>query len=118
MLLCADGKMTSFRQREITAKLHRYLKAMPVTVMTGLRQVGKSTLLQREETLAKRRYLTLDDFATLEAARADPLGLLEGDDEITVDEAQRCPELLLAAKQRCTGASDIASQRSDRMVSI
>jgi predicted AAA+ superfamily ATPase len=47
-----------------------------VVVVTGLRQSGKSTFLQRERGLARRRYLTLDDPARLAAARADPQALI------------------------------------------
>jgi predicted AAA+ superfamily ATPase len=67
-------------------------------VLSGLRQTGKSTLLQQEAGLARgRAYHTLDDFATLAAARADPEALLEG--AAIIDEVQRCPELLLALKR-------------------
>ena len=68
-------------------------------VLSGLRQSGKSTLLQNESILAEGRdYRTLDDFATLAAARANPESLL-GTPAI-LDEVQRCPELLLAIKKR------------------
>ena len=49
---------------------------MPVVVMTGMRQTGKSTLLQRDPSLGSRVYVSLDDFAQLEAARRDPEDLL------------------------------------------
>ncbi len=71
---------------------------MPVVVLSGLRQTGKSTLLQREKSIAvARSYRTLDDFAVLAAARTNPESLLE--DTVTLDEVQRCPELLLAIKR-------------------
>lgn len=90
--------MTDYLPREITGRLERALRQLPVVVLSGLRQTGKSTLLQNEPTLAEgRNYRTLDDFATLAAARANPEALL-GDAAI-VDEAQRCPELLMAIKK-------------------
>jgi predicted AAA+ superfamily ATPase len=67
---------------------------LPVVVVTGLRQSGKTTFLQRDPRLAGRRYVGLDDSATLRAARRDPEGLLAGDEPLTIDEAQRSPELL------------------------
>ena len=71
---------------------------MPVVVLSGLRQTGKSTLLQNEAGLARgHTYRTLDDFATLAAARANPESLLEG--AAILDEVQRCPELLVALKK-------------------
>jgi dephospho-CoA kinase len=43
---------------------------MPVVVITGLRQSGKSTFLQHVKDLGRRRYVSLDDFAELAAARS------------------------------------------------
>jgi uncharacterized protein len=85
--------------RELARRVGRALDALPVVVVTGLRQAGKTTFLQREPALAGRRYLSLDDFATLEAARRDPEALLSGAQPVTIDEAQRCPELLVALKR-------------------
>jgi predicted AAA+ superfamily ATPase len=71
---------------------------MPAVVVTGARQTGKSTLV--EELLpGRRRYVTLDDFDVLDAARRDPETLLGGKDPITLDEVQREPRLLLAVKR-------------------
>jgi predicted AAA+ superfamily ATPase len=75
------------------------LADMPVVVMTGMRQTGKSTLLQQDATLAKRAYVSLDDFAQLDAARRDPEAFLDREGPLTVDEVQRCPELLLEIKR-------------------
>lgn len=88
-----------YKPRELAGRLEEALRALPVVVVTGARQTGKTTLLLRDPGLRGRRYLSLDDFATLEAARRDPLGLLAGDEPLTIDEAQRCPELLVAIKQ-------------------
>jgi predicted AAA+ superfamily ATPase len=68
-------------------------------VLAGLRQTGKTTFLLREPSLEGRRYYTLDDLATLEAARREPEALTEGDEPITIDEAQRSPELLTVIKR-------------------
>ncbi len=90
--------MTSYLSREITPRLVRALRQLPVIVLSGLRQTGKSTLLQNEAQLTRgRAYRTLDDFATLAAAQANPEFLLEGN--AILDEVQRCPELLVALKQ-------------------
>jgi uncharacterized protein len=71
---------------------------MPVVAITALRHSGKSTLLQQDPLLAGREYVSLDDFAQLEAARRNPEAFLRRDRPLTVDEAQRCPELLPAIK--------------------
>ncbi len=90
--------MTGYLPREITVRLERALRQLPVVVLSGLRQTGKSTLLQKEAGLARgHTYRTLDDFATLTAARANPESLLEG--PAILDEVQRCPELLVALKR-------------------
>jgi predicted AAA+ superfamily ATPase len=73
---------------------------MPVVVVTGMRQTGKSTFLLNEPGLAKRRSVNLDDFAVLEAAASDPDGFVSREGELTIDEAQRRPELLAAIKRR------------------
>lgn len=91
--------MTTYRSREISASLAEALRALPVVAVTGLRQTGKTTLLREDPLLAGRRYVTLDDFASLEAARQNPDALLRGNEPITIDEAQRCPDLFLALKR-------------------
>ena len=89
--------MTDYRPRELTRRLVSALRSLPVVVLSGLRQTGKSTLLQREPSVAKgRNYRTLDDFATLAAAKSQPEGLLET--AAALDEVQRCPELLATLK--------------------
>ncbi|MBX3744927.1 MAG: ATP-binding protein [Verrucomicrobiae bacterium] len=91
--------MTGYLDREIVVRLESAARRLPVVVLSGLRQAGKSTLLQNEPGLARgRTYRTLDDFATLAAARSNPESLLEG--AVILDEVQRCPELLVALKQR------------------
>ncbi len=74
------------------------LKSHPVIILTGPRQVGKSTLLENAGFLKSWRYLTLDDPDILEQAREDPKGLLWEDKPTTIDEVQRHPELLLTVK--------------------
>lgn len=91
--------MTGYLPREITTLVDEALHALPVVVLTGLRQAGKTTFLQQDQRFRGRRYLTLDDFATLEAARQSPEALISGDEPITIDEVQRSPDLLLAVKK-------------------
>ena len=89
----------TYRRRELANLTRDALETMPVVVITGLRQSGKTTFLQKDAVFRGRRYYTLDDFAVLEAARRDPDGLVAGNEPITVDEVQRCPELLIAIKR-------------------
>jgi len=78
--------------------LERRLRVMPVAVVTGARQTGKSTLVQQLGS-EQRRYVTLDDLDVLSAARDDPALLVDGPQPITIDEVQRAPELLHAVKR-------------------
>ena len=91
--------MTPYRSRELARVLVPALGDMPVVIVTGLRQAGKSTFLRQERGLEGRRYVSLDDFDSLAAARRDPDRFVEGDDDLTIDEAQRCPELMVAIKR-------------------
>ena len=83
--------------RLVTPSLEHRLRVMPAVVVTGARQAGKSTLAQ-ELTSGNRRFITLDDFDALDAARRDPEILVGGDEPITIDEVQREPSLLHAVK--------------------
>ncbi len=83
----------------MTAAIEAALKTFPVVVVTGMRQVGKSTLLQKAPEFRHRRFVTLDDFAHLEEAKSSPETFLGEGETLTVDEAQRCPELLIAIKK-------------------
>jgi len=74
------------------------LRVMPAVVLTGARQTGKSTLVEKLVP-GERRYRSLDDFDVRDAARRDPEALLGGDDPLTLDEVQREPDLLTAVKR-------------------
>jgi len=91
--------MTLYRPRELTHLVAEALKTLPVVVITGLRQAGKTTFLRHQPIFEGYRYFTLDDFATLETARRSPEAFLEGNEPTIIDEAQRCPELFLAVKR-------------------
>jgi hypothetical protein len=90
----------TYRRRELSGLAKDALETMPVVVVTGLRQSGKTTFLQEDPVFRGRRFLSLDDFAILEAARRDPDGLVAGEEPVTIDEAQRCPELFIVGFHR------------------
>jgi predicted AAA+ superfamily ATPase len=91
--------MTAYRPRDIASVVKDALADMPVVVLTGMRQTGKSTFLQREAALKKRRYVSFDDFVQMAAASEDPDGFVATDEPITIDEAHKCPEILGAIKR-------------------
>lgn len=74
------------------------IAVMPAVVLTGARQTGKSTLVEKLVP-GERRYRSLDDFDVRDAARRDPEALLGGDDPLTLDEVQREPGLMPAVKR-------------------
>jgi uncharacterized protein len=88
-----------YYKRWLTPLLRDALNDASILVLTGARQVGKSTLLLQEEPFCNFRFLTLDDYSTLEQAKQDPASLFTGADRIVIDEVQRAPNLLLAVKQ-------------------
>ena len=85
-------------KRWMEEKIAQTLEANPVVILTGPRQVGKSTLLESADFMKDWRYLTLDDPDILEQAKEDPKGLLLEEGPTIIDEVQRCPELLLTIK--------------------
>lgn len=72
---------------------------MPVVVLTGARQTGKSTLARGSDAGSGRLYLSLDDLGIREDAGRRPADLVERARRMTLDEVQRVPDLLLAVKQ-------------------
>jgi predicted AAA+ superfamily ATPase len=91
--------MTGYLERDLASRIDALLASMPVVVLSGARQSGKTTFLQHDRSLESRRFLSLDDPALLEGARREPDRLLEGAEAITIDEAQKCPELFPALKR-------------------
>ncbi|GII59136.1 hypothetical protein Pth03_75250 [Planotetraspora thailandica] len=71
-----------------------------VVVISGARQVGKSTLAQRiSRSRPGSRELYLDEAAVRAAARQDPDGIVRHDGLLLIDEIQRVPDLLLSIKR-------------------
>ena len=89
----------TYLPRDISNQIVSAISDMPVVAVTGLRQTGKSTFLQQQPELKERKYVTLDDFAQLAAAKENPDAFVASDTPLTIDEAQRCPELFIAIKR-------------------
>jgi len=94
--------MTEYWPRSIAGQIVKALETMPVVVITGMRQTGKSTFLLKQEELKDRYYISFDDFENFEAAKMDPAGFIQSlcrkHEKITIDEAQKIPEILTAIK--------------------
>ncbi len=72
---------------------------MPVVVVTGARQTGKTTLVRELAPGPTRRYVTFDDYDVLAQADADPDSLFAGGTPLIIDEVQRRPAVLHALKK-------------------
>ena len=84
--------------RYVQSKVTTALQDTRVVLVVGPRQAGKTTLAKQYAN-ADRPYITLDDPATLAAARSDPAGFVRGLKRAVIDEVQRAPDLLLAIKE-------------------
>ncbi|MBI1883607.1 MAG: ATP-binding protein [Chlamydiae bacterium] len=89
-----------YKPRWLTSEIQTAVKDHPVVILTGPRQVGKSTLLQKEAPFSKWRYLSFDDYDLLNQAQKDPMALLSSEENMVLDEVQRVPSLLLAIKRK------------------
>lgn len=90
--------MTDYHPRDLGPRVRAALAEMPVVVITGMRQTGKSTFLQRDPALRPRRYASFDDFASLAAAQAAPEDFVAGEGPLTIDEVQKFPAILTVIK--------------------
>ncbi|MFQ5705573.1 MAG: ATP-binding protein [Gemmatimonadales bacterium] len=84
--------------RLVSHALGTRLGVMPAVVVTGARQVGKSTLVQ-DLAPGDRTYFSLDDLDVIDAVQRDPEVLVGGSRPVTLDEVQREPDLLRAVKR-------------------
>ena len=86
--------------RFAASNVEEALADTPVVFVMGPRQSGKTTLIRTliDETW---EYVTLDDQAQLEVARADPVGFVRSlpPRRVALDEVQRVPELFVSIKQ-------------------
>ena len=86
--------------RALEPVVRRYSEHFKAVVVTGPRQVGKTTMLkhlmaQDEEQGIERSYVTMDDTALRQLAVGDPaLFLQRYKAPILIDEIQKAPELL------------------------
>ena len=103
----ADGSGTEvgitaggrFVERPLDAQaLREAMARAPVTLLTGPRQAGKSTLARRVVAASPSAIFDLEDYRDL-ARLADPmLALRDTGDTIVIDEAQRMPELFASLR--------------------
>ncbi|MCX6906293.1 MAG: AAA family ATPase, partial [Verrucomicrobia bacterium] len=93
-----NRRITDYRARGASDYWREVSSQFPVLLLTGPRQVGKTTLL-RHLSAANRHYVTLDDLAAREMAQRDPVLFLQKyRPPVLIDEIQYAPEVLTAIK--------------------
>lgn len=98
-----------YRNRLLSTRLLRLTEHFPVVVVSGARQVGKTTLLKH--IFPTHDYCVFDASIDLEGARRDPdLFLLNHPSPLILDEIQYAPELVSAVKRRVDRAESAPGQ--------
>jgi predicted AAA+ superfamily ATPase len=85
-------------ERTIQAAIKKASRAFPIILLTGMRQIGKSWVM---EHLAgkQRRYVSLDDLKARALAQSDPQRFIdENPPPVVIDEVQYAPELFTYIK--------------------
>jgi len=88
-----------FIKRHISATLQEMKETFPAILVTGPRQVGKTTLLKND--LERVPYFTLDDYTLLDLIKKDAAGFIGANDPpLIIDEIQYAPEVMRAIKMQ------------------
>lgn len=87
--------------RYIKANIYDAVQDTPVVYIMGPRQSGKTTIV-KDIINENWEYISFDDSAQLNIAKADPIGFIRNipkDNSIVLDEVQRLPEIFVSIKQ-------------------
>ena len=87
--------------RNNTERIKEAIKTRPVVLLTGVRQVGKSSLLQK--LFKETEYVTLDKIMLAEEAETNPTNFLDRfkfKQQVIIDEVQYAPSLFRDLKIR------------------
>jgi len=92
--------------RNHTEKIKKAVETRPVVLLTGVRQVGKSSLLQR--LFKDAEYVTLDKILLAEEAEENPSKFLNRfDKQVIIDEIQYAPSLFRDLKIKIDEERDV-----------
>ena len=84
----------NYINRHLTDKIRELSNEYACILLTGPRQVGKTTLLEHAISDRKIKFVTLDDLSERKIAKSDPeLFLNLHKQPIVIDEVQYAPEL-------------------------
>ena len=91
----------NYIKRNLESVVCQVTKEYPVVLVTGPRQVGKTTMLQKLMEGTNRGYVTLDDLNERAIAKTDPeLFLQLHKPPVLIDEVQYAPELFTYIKDK------------------
>ena len=91
-----------YSKRERERKFLAMNQAFKAVMVTGARQVGKSTMLKKLAESEERTYVNLDNSRDRDLAKSDPgLFFQVYKPPILIDEAQKAPELFEHIKILC-----------------
>lgn len=94
-----NSRNAVYRPRALEKAWKDAAEQFPVLLLTGPRQVGKTSMLERLRE-NRRGYVTLDDMNLRALAKHDPLLFLQQyPPPVLIDEVQYAPELFPALKQ-------------------
>ncbi len=94
-------------KRELERKFIEMNSFFKAVLVTGARQVGKTTMLKHLAEKTERTYVTLDDIAIRELAQSDPALFFQTfKPPILIDEVQHAPQLFERIKLLCDQTED------------
>ena len=89
----------SYIHRELEEVMLSVTKEWPVIILTGSRQIGKTTMLKHLMEGTGRNYVSLDDISERAVAQSDPAMFLQvHKPPILIDEVQYAPQLFSRIK--------------------
>ena len=104
-----DGGDFMYIHRHAEELIKQMVSMFKVILVTGPRQVGKTTLLKHILGDAYT-YVTLDDINELDVAKSDPkLFFLNNPGKIIIDEVQNAPELFIEIKRLVDQSVDLGT---------
>ena len=84
--------------RMVQKQILEAFQFFPVVLLTGARQVGKSTLALKLKQIPN--YVTLDNLTVYSGAKEDPVSFIEKlPKPVIIDEIQKLPNLIVSIKE-------------------
>jgi len=97
----------AYLKRSLERKFTHMDRFFKVLLVTGARQVGKTTMLRHLASDQDRTYVTLDDLMVRNLAKTDPILFFQTyKPPIIIDEVQYAPELFSQIKLLCDASEE------------